>query len=138
MNMNAQAEEKVLAQRLHAARVARLSAQRMRLLAAERAEKLERELKKAAESGLRAEISRTLDARGRLQVLVKRKSAARYSGIAAFGLLLGVASLGMGWAPSQNAAVPGHSALQSPVLVAAPGDRLKLAYSYSVSPPAAR
>jgi len=136
MKMNAQAEE--LTQRVQSARLARQSAQRMRLLAAERAEKLERDLKKVAESGLKAEISRTLDARGRLQALVKRRSAARYSGIAAFGLLLGVASLGMGWAPSQNAAVPGHSALQSAVLVAAPGDRLKLAYSYSISLPAAR
>ena len=136
MNMNTKAEQ--LVQRVQAARLARLSAQRMRLLAAERAEKLERELKRAAESGLKAEISRTLEARGRLRKSVKRKSALRYSGIAAFGLLLGVAALGMGWAPSQNAAVPGPLAFQSPVLVAAPGDRLKLAFSYSVSPPAAR
>jgi hypothetical protein len=110
----------------------------MRLLAAERAEKLERDLKRAAESGLRKEISRTLEARGRLQAAVNRRYTPRCSGIAALGLLLGVAALGMGWAPSQNAAVPGALALQSPVLVAAPGDGLKLAFSYSVSPPAAR
>ncbi len=134
--MEAQAEE--LTQRVRAARADRLHAQRMRLLAAERAEKLERELKNAAESGLRAEISRTLDARARLQAASKRQSAARYSAIAAFGLLLGVATLGMGWAPLQNAAAPGRPALQAPVLAAAPGDRLQLAFSYSVSLPAAR
>jgi len=127
-----------LSRRLHAARLARLSAQKTRLLALERAEKLERELKQAAESGLRAEISRSLEARARLHGVAKRKSAARYSAIAAFGLLLGVAALGIGWAPLQNAAASAQLNLQAPVLAAAPGDRLKLAYSYSVSLPTAR
>ena len=54
--MNAQSEE--MARQVHAARLARVNIQRMRLLAAKRAEKLERELKDAAESGLRSEISR--------------------------------------------------------------------------------
>ncbi len=139
MDMDAQAEE--LTQRVDAARKARLHAQRMRRIAAERAEKLERELKQAAESGLRTEISRTLAARTRLQATVtsvKRRSIARYSAIAAFGLLLGVAGLGMGWMPLQNAPVASQSDLSAPVLVAAPGDRLQLELSYSVSQPAAR
>ncbi len=139
MDMDAQAEEST--QRVDAARNARLHAQRMRQLAAERAEKLERALKQAAESGLKAEISRTLAARARLQAAVtpvKRKSIARCSAIAAFGLLLGVAGLGMGWVPLQNASVASQSDLSAPVLVAAPGDRLQLALTYSVSQPAAR
>lgn len=134
--MNAQAEE--LAQRVQAARLARQNAQRVRLLAAERAEKLERELAHAAESGLQVEIARTINARGRLRTASKRKSTARNFGIAALGALLGVASLGIGLAESKKVAVPGQSALQAPSLVAAPGDRLNLAYSYSVSTPAAR
>ena len=134
--MNAQSEE--LAQRVQAARRSRQHVQKMRLLAAQRAEKLEYQLKHAAESGLRAEIARTLDARGRLQVASKRKPAARLIGIAAFGLLLGAASLGLGLADSKNAAVRGKPDLQAPVLVAAPEDRLKLAYSYNVSLPSAR
>jgi hypothetical protein len=136
MNMEAQAEE--LTRRVHAARAARLHAQRMRLLAAERAEKLERELKNAAESGLKAEISRTLEARGRLQVASKRKSAARYSGIAAISLLFGASVLGISWARSQNAAGPGQPASHPPVLGTAHGDRLQLALSYSISLPAPR
>jgi len=136
--MSMEATEKELALRVQAARLARQSAQRMRLLAAERAEKLERELKHAADAGLRAEILRTLAARGRPLATVKRRSSApRFSGIAALGLLLGVAALGMGSVSSQNAAVPGPLYLQPPVLIAAPGDRLQLAFSYSVSPPAA-
>ena len=134
--MNAQAEE--LARRVHTARLERLNAQRMRRLAAERVEKLERELKNAAEAGLRTEISRSLEARGRLQAASKRRSVVRYSGFAALGLLLGAAALATGWALLQDAAVPGTTALQTPVLQAVPGDQLKLAYSYSVSPPAAR
>lgn len=110
----------------------------MRVLAAERAEKLERELKRAAEAGLKVEISRTLEARGKLQAAAKRKSTVRYSGIAALGVLLGIASLGMGLTHSQKLAVPARSALETPMLDGAPGDRLKLAFSYSVSLPAAR
>ena len=137
--MNAPAEE--LTQRVQAARQARLNAQRMRQLAAERAEKLERELKQAAESGLKSEISRAVDARTRLRVAaapISRKSTARISAIAAFGLLLGVAALGMGWTPSQEASAQRQAASPAPVLVAPPGDRLHLALSYSVSQPAAR
>jgi hypothetical protein len=99
----------------------------MRLLAAQRAEKLERELKDAAETGLRAEVSRGVVARARLQT-VKRKRVARYAAIAAFGAVICAASLGMGWAPVQ----------QAPVLAPVPGDQLKLAFSYSVSLPRAR
>ena len=129
--------EKETTQRLHAARVARLSAQKTRLLAVERAEKLERDLKLAAESGLRAEISRTLAARSRLQTVVKRQRAARYAGVAAFGLVLCAATLGIGWAPAQNTAV--HAAASpAPVLNAEPGNPLQLALSYSVSLPATR
>ena len=126
MNMNAQSEE--TARQMHAARLARVNMQRMRLLAAQRAEKLERELKDAAETGLRAEISRTVVARAQLQTVVKRKRAAGYAAIAAFGAVVCAASLGMGWAPVQ----------QAPVLAAVPGDQLKLALSYSVSLPRAR
>ena len=123
--MNAQSEE--TARQMHAARLARVNMQRMRLLAAQRAEKLERELKDAAETGLRAEISRAVVARARLQT-VKRKRGARYAAIAAFGAVICAASLGMGWAPVQ----------QAPVLAPVPGDQLKLALSYSVSLPRAR
>ena len=126
MNVNAQSEE--MARQMHAARLARVNMQRMRLLAAQRAEKLERELKDAAETGLRAEISRALVARTRLQSVARRKRAAGYAAIAAFGAVVCAASLGMGWAPVQ----------QAPVLAAVPGDQLKLALSYSVSLPGAR
>ena len=125
MNMNAQSEE--TARQMHAARLARVNMQRMRLLAAQRAEKLERELKDAAETGLRAEVSRGVVARARLQT-VKRKRVARYAAIAAFGAVICAASLGMGWAPVQQASV----------LAPVPGDQLKLALSYSVSLPRAR
>ena len=111
---------------VNAARLARTNAQRMRLLAAARAEKLERELKDAAEAGLRTEISRGIVARDRLRALANRKRAARYAGIAAFGMVLCAATLGMGWAPAQNAAV--HvAASPAPVLNAEPGDPLRLA-----------
>ena len=137
--MNAPAEE--LNQRVQAARQARLNAERMRQLAAERAEKLERALTQAAESGLKSEICRAFDARTRLQAAaasVDRKSIARYSAIAAFGLLLGVVALGMGWAPSQEASAQRQAVSPAPVLVAPPGDRLRLTLSYSVSQPTAR
>jgi hypothetical protein len=136
MDMNPEAED--LAQRVRAARLERLSAQRMRRLAAERVEQLERELKNAAEAGLRTEISRSLDARARLRAAGRRKSAVRYSGFAALGLLLAAALLVTGWSPLQDAAVAAKPVLQAPVLAAAPGDRLALALSYSVSLPAAR
>ena len=126
MNMNAQSEE--TARQMHAARLARVNMQKMRLLAAQRAEKLERELKAAAESGLRAEISRALIARSQLQTVAKRGRVSRYAAMAAFGAVICAASLGMGWAPVQ----------QAPVLATVPGDQLKLALSYSVSPPGAR
>ena len=134
--MNAQSEE--MARQVHAARVARVNIQRMRLLAAKRAEKLERELKAAAESGLRAEISRGIDTRSRLQTVVKRRRAARYAGVGAFALMLCAATLGLAWNPIQTAPVTGPMASQAPVLAAQPGDGLKLALSYSVSPPATR
>jgi len=126
MNMNAQSEE--TARQMHAARLARVNMQKMRLLAAQRAEKLERELKDAAETGLKSEISRAVVARTQLQTIAKRKRAARYGAIAAFGAVICAASLGMGWAPEQ----------QVPVLTTVPGDQLKLALSYSVSLPGAR
>ena len=124
--MNAQSEE--TARQMHAARLARVNMQKMRLLAAQRAEKLERELKAATESGLRAEISRALVARSQLQTVAKRRRVARYAAMAAFGAVICAASLGMGWAPMQ----------QAPVLATVPGDQLKLALSYSVSLPGAR
>ena len=126
MNVNVQSEE--MARQMHAARLARVNMQRMRLLAAQRAEKLERELKEAAETGLKSEISRAVVARARLQTIARRKRAGRYAAIAAFGAVICAASLGMGWAPAQ----------QAPVLATVPGDQLKLAFSYSVSLPAAR
>jgi hypothetical protein len=134
--MNAQSEE--MARQLHAARHARVNSQRMRLLAAKRAEKLERELMAVTESGLRVEISRGIDARAGLQAVVRRKRSARYAAVGAFALMLCAATLGLAWNPAQTAAVPDQSVSQAPVLVAQPGDRLKLALSYSVSPPAAR
>src|SRR6185503_4960394 len=111
MKMIAQSEE--MARQMHASRLARVNMQRMRLLAAQRAEKLERELKDAAETGLRAEISRALVARTRLQSVARRKRAAGYAAFAAFGAVVCAASLGMGWAPVQ----------QAPVLAAVPGDQ---------------
>jgi hypothetical protein len=126
MNLNAQTEE--MARQMHAARLARVNMQRMRLLAAQRAEKLERELKDATETGLKAEISRALVARTQLHAVTKRKRVARYAAVAAFGTVICAASLGMGWAPVQ----------QAPVLATVPGDQLKLALSYSVSLPGAR
>jgi len=113
---------------MHAARLARVNMQRMRVLAAKRAEKLERELKDAAETGLRAEISRAVVARSHLRTVAKRRRVARYAAIAAFSAVICAASLGMGWAPAQ----------QAPVLATVPGDQLKLALSYSVSLPGAR
>ena len=134
--MIAQSEE--MARQVRAARVARVNIQRMRLLAAKRAEKLERELKAAAESGLRTEISRGMDARSRLQSVAKRKRAARYSAAGAFALMLCAATVGLAWNPALPAGVPDQSASQVSVLAPQPGDRLKLALSYSVSAPAAR
>jgi hypothetical protein len=126
MNVNAQSEE--MARQMHAARLARVNMQRMRLLAAQRAQELERKLKDAAESGLRAEITRAVVARSSLQTVARRKRVARYAAVAAFGAVICAASLGMGWAPVQ----------QAPVLAEVPGDRLKLALSYSVSLPGTR
>lgn len=134
--MNAQTEE--TARELHAARLARVNIQKMRLLAAKRAEKLERELKAAAQNGLNAEISRGMEARSRLQSVARRKRTARYAGVGAFALMLCAATLGLAWNPAQTAAVSGPAASQASVLAARPGDRLKLALSYSVSAPAAR
>ena len=135
-NMNAQTEE--MARQVHAARLARVNIQRMRVLAAKRAEKLERELKVAAESGLKSEISRGMTARTSLDAVAKRKRAARYAGIGAFGLMLCAATLGLSWGPTQNVIASGHTTPKASVLVAEPGDQLKLALSYSVSAPAAR
>ena len=123
--MIAQSEE--MARQMHAARLARVNMQRMRLLAAKRAEKLERELKDAAETGLKSEISRAVVARAQLRTVARRR-VARYAAIAAFGAVICAATLGMGWAPTQ----------QAPVLTTVPGDQLRLALSYSVSLPGAR
>jgi|CXWL01.1.fsa_nt_gi hypothetical protein len=134
--MNAQTEE--MARQVHAARLARVNIQRMRLLAAERAEKLERDLKSAAETGLRSEIARAMAARTGLQAVAKRKRTARYAGIGAFGLMLCAATLGLAWGPTQSVGASDHAAPKAPILAAEPGDRLKLALSYSVSAPSAR
>jgi len=72
MNAHETESELLLAtQRASDAQCARQNAQRMRLLAAQRAERLEQELKDAAEIGARAEISRALAARRRLQAVQK-------------------------------------------------------------------
>ena len=134
--MNSQTEE--MARQVHAARVARVNIQRMRLLAAQRAEKLERELKSAAETGLRSEIIRAMVARTSLQAVPRRKRTARYAGIGAFSLMLCAATLGLVWVPTQGVVASGHTAPKAPILAAQPGDRLKLAFSYSVSAPARR
>ncbi len=134
--MNAQSEE--MARQVHAARLARVNIQRMRLLAAKRAEKLERELKAAAEDGLKVEISRGIDARARLETVVRHKRAARYAGVGAFALMLCAATIGLAWNPTQTAALPDQRTSQAPVLAAQTGDQLKLALSYSVSLPATR
>jgi len=63
-----------------------------------------------------------------IQSVARRKRAAGYAAIAAFGAVVCAASLGMGWAPVQ----------QAPVLAAVPGDQLKLAFSYSVTLPGPR
>lgn len=149
--MNAQSEE--MARQVHAARLARVNIQRMRLLAAQRAEKLELQLKQAAQAGLKTEISRGILARDGLRAIANRPAnppamppvkvpvnharAARYAGIAAFGVVLCAATLGMGWVPMQTAAVHAAAAPAS-VLNAAPGEPLRLALSYSVSLPAKR
>lgn len=134
--MNAQTEE--MARQVHAARLARVNIQRMRVLAAKRAEKLERELKAAAESGLKYEISRAMVARSSLQTVAKRKRTARYAGIGAFGLVLCAATLGLSWIPTQNVIASSRTTPKASVPVAVPGDKLKLAFSYSVSASAAR
>ena len=134
--MNAQSEE--MARQVHTARLARVNVQRMRLLAAKRADKLEHELKDAAETGLRSEISRALVARTGLQAVARRKRAARYAGIGAFGVMLCAATLGLAWVPAQSVVANGNAVSHAPILAATPGDRLELALSYSVSAPAAR
>jgi hypothetical protein len=123
---------------VQAARLARLNAQKMRQLAAERAERLERELKDAAESGLRTEISRSLDARTRLQAAAKHKPNARYTRVAALAVLLGVATAGLAMVSMHKADAPAPAARQTPLLDSVPGDQLKLSLSYSVSQPSAR
>ena len=136
MKMSDQEEE--LSRRLHAARLARLSAQKTRLLALERAEKLERDLKEVAETGVKAQIFRTLAARTQLQTVVKRQSVARFARITALGLMLCGASSGLAWMAMHDAAASGQTAREVPLLGVTSGDRLTLAYTYSVSLPAAR
>jgi hypothetical protein len=136
MHMSEQEEE--LSRRLHAARVARLSAQKTRLLALKRAEKLERELKQVAETGVKAQIYRTLAARAQLQETVKRRRVARYARITALGLMLCGATSGLAWIAMHDAVASGQSAHEPPLLGITSGDRLSLAYSYSVSLPATR
>jgi len=133
--MNVQSTE--LVHRVRIARVARLSSQKMRLLAAERAEKLERELQAAADSGVRAEISRGLAARAQLR-MANRKRAVRHAGIAALGLLLGAATSGLALVATRHADAPSTLTWLAPVPAATPGDGLKLAFSYDISPLAAR
>ena len=131
-------QEEELSRRLHAARAARLSAQKTRLLALERAEKLERELREAAETGVKAQIIRSLAARAELRALARRKSAGRIFATAALALVLASATAGLAWFGTQNAIATAPNARQTPVLGVATGDALTLAYSYSVSVPAAR
>ena len=52
--------------------------------------------------------------------------------------MLCAATLGLAWGPTQSVVAIGHTALKDPILIAEPGDRLKLAFSYSVSVPPAR
>jgi len=127
-----------LSRRLHAARVARLSAQKTRLLALERAEKLERELREVAETGVKAQIYRSLAARAELQKVVKRHRIARFARITTLGLMLCGATSGLAWVAMHDAAASGQSAHEPPLLGTTSGDRLSLAYSYSMSLPAAR
>jgi hypothetical protein len=122
---------------LQAALQSRQSAQRMRQLATGRAERLELKLKEAAESGVRVEISRTLAIRARLQT-EKRKLAARFASVAALGILLGAATSGLALVAAQRTDAPGLALEQTSPLRNAPGDKLNLAFSYSVSTPVAR
>ena len=77
-------------------------------------------------------------ARTSLRAVARRKRAALYAGIGAFGVMLCAATLGLAWGPTQSAVASGHSAAKTPILIAEPGDRLKLAFSYDVSVPAVR
>ncbi len=108
------------------------------MLALERAEKLERDLKEVAETGVKAQIFRTLAARTQLQAVVKRERVARYARITALGLMLCGASSGLAWMAMHDAAASGQTAREGPLLGVTSGDRLTLAYTYSVSLPAAR
>src|SRR5437868_1787188 len=101
--------EEELSRRLHAARLARLAAQKTRLLALERAEKLERDLKQVAETGVKAQIFRTLAARSELQTVVKRQRVARYARATALGLMLCGASSGLAWIAMHDAVASGQS-----------------------------
>ena len=131
-------QEEELSRRLHAARTARLSAQKTRLLALERAEKLERELKDAADIGVKAQIFRTLAARSELQTVVKHQRVARYARMSVLGLVLCGATSGLAWYALQNSVASAESAREAPLPGITSGDRLSLTYSYSVSLPAAR
>lgn len=108
----------------------------MRLLAAQRAERLEQELSDAAKVGTRAEVARTLTARHRLLAL-KKAAAVRTSGAAAMGLVIGAALAALTLIAADFSGSAERSA-QASVLRGAPGDRLNLTLSYSVSAPAAR
>jgi hypothetical protein len=130
MQMSQQEEE--LSRKLHAARAARLSAQKTRLLALERAEKLERELKAVAESGVQAQIFRTLAARSQLQTVVKRQRVARFARASALALMLCTATAGLAWMTLQNSEASAQTSGEAPLPGIATGDRLTLAYSYDV------
>jgi hypothetical protein len=150
--------------RIEMARRARQAASAKRLLAAERALQLEMRLKDAEEAAMRAEIARRLAARRRLLAVqkvavetqvqrragqdpmheptapaarpVNRTALARYSGAAAMGLLVGTAATVL----MPYAAGPADSrelGAQS-TLLAAPGEGLKLALSYTLREPAPR
>ena len=155
----------VAATRVRDERRARQNAQRKRLLAAERAARLESQLRDAAETGMRAEIARSLAARRRLLAVQKvaaktqataraelgstdspaacsaqpiaRKAFARYSGAAAMGLLVGAVVTALTPYAADLSRFQERAA-QFTVLPGAPGDGLKLVFSSSISVPAAR
>ena len=88
-------------------------------------------------SGIKAEISRGIVARARLQA-EKRKRSMRYAGVAALGLLLGAATSGSALVVTQHFEDSGHALADASPLAPAPGDKLNLAFSYSVSSPLER
>ena len=119
------------AERLRVAQIVRRNAQRVRALAAERAERLELQLKESAYASVKADIARSIDARSRLRA-AKRAAVLRMFAAGVLGLTLGTATSGIAWMTASGPAT--GTAVAAPVLVAAPGDGLRLALSYDVSP----